>query len=104
MVEIADDESRNSMSHVPRRLHGVQMLEIHPQSCHSRHFTGSSGWLAGENARSVTRCNIMRSDMTRTRPGHPKTSGYGCTESATSASADYPLITHTTMLASLAPA
>ena len=52
---------------------GVQMLEVHPQNCHFCHFSGSSARLPVGTARSARRCNIVRSDMIRARPGHPKT-------------------------------
>ena len=52
---------------------GVQMLEIHAQNGHFRHFWGPPARLVGGNAHSATRCSITRSDMTRARPRHPET-------------------------------
>src|SRR5947209_5715800 len=49
-----------------------QMLEIHSQNCHFRHFSGSSARLPGGKAHSATHCSIMGSDMTRARPGRPR--------------------------------
>ena len=67
---------------------GVQMLEIHPQNYHFYHFSGRSAPVPGGTAHSATRCSIMRSDMTRARPGHPRPSAYRCTKTAISISAD----------------
>jgi hypothetical protein len=66
----------------------VQMLEKHLQNRHFRHFSARPAWLAGGKACSATRCSTMSSDTTCARPGHPKPSGYGCTETATPVSAD----------------
>src|SRR4051812_3867756 len=69
----------------------VQMLEKHSKNCHFRHFGGPAVRLAGGTARSTTRCSIMRSDITCTRPGHSKASGYRCIETAT------PIFAHCTL-------
>ena len=66
----------------------VQMLEIHSKTAIFCHYSGPSARRPGGSARSARRCRIMRSDMTRARPGHPSTAWRGCTESATSISAD----------------
>jgi hypothetical protein len=44
-----------------------------PPNCHFCHFSARPTWLAGGKAGSATRCSIMRSEMTRARPGHPRT-------------------------------
>jgi hypothetical protein len=67
---------------------GVQMLEIHPKSATLCHFLDRPARLRGGTARSARCCSIMRSDMTRARPGHLKTEWHGCTESARPNSAD----------------
>jgi hypothetical protein len=62
---------------------GVRMLEFHPRSDTLRHFLDRPGRLQGGTARSARRCSIMRSDMTPSRRGHPRSEWRGCTESAT---------------------
>jgi len=81
-------EVSNDRGHYKRRVahalvalpHAVytsgQMLEIHPQNCHFRHFSARPAWLAGGKAGSATGCSVMRSEMIPARgtgPGHPKT-------------------------------
>src|SRR5438105_2615367 len=70
----------------------VRMLKIHPQNYHFYHFSGSSARLAGAKAGSATRYSVMRSKITRARPGIPEPSAYGCTKSAISISADCSLV------------
>jgi hypothetical protein len=51
----------------------VQMLEIHPNNCHFRHFLGAFGAACRRTVRSARHCSITRSDMNSAEPGHPKT-------------------------------
>ena len=60
----------------------------------SRHFSARSACLPRGSARSTRRCSIRRSDMIRARPGDPRTEWRGCTQSATSTSADRSLSQH----------
>jgi len=71
---------------------GVRMLEIHPKSPTLSHFLDRPARLAGGTARSAKHCSIMRSDVTRARPGHLNTEWDGCTECATPISGDCTLL------------
>ena len=77
----------------------VRMLEKHRKNCHFCHFSGPAVRLVGGKVHSATRCSIMRSDMTRARPGHPSTEWRGCTENAISISADRSLTQHSLRVA-----